>query len=412
MAAKVNDIIPVALAILVCVHCEKDVPVFPNFKDIKTLLGPDKNIDLWIVGTYMAAYKYFGVDFRYQAGNIEKSDQVFYKQFPLPILREMHKGVEKVCETRAVDCVLEILPIAARSGTMQHLMRRGAVLEDKQTKLLDNAAPFDKNYDMFKFRQTAMYYLCWHALMEDEYLVFDNPRVSCLEYLSFVNDVPRKARVEISEIGRYLKKPLPRYITDIRDISKMHIRDPFLCARLWFCPDPCYGRKTGGNFTEYDARDPGNPCGDLPNPVCDWKPKSNYNFKDLIRNRFNITCDCASKWPGYEWNNKFGLCVDKDECYDRVHECSYKRVCRNNVGSYSCTCPRGFDVNPETDDCEKVDILHDAAVILNVKEGLGYTMDDSDIIDDIMEFFGFSSGTFLKVYPLSILIILTSKYLV
>ena len=374
-----------------------DVARLPEYKDIEELIGNRENIDLWTVGMYIAAHKYFGVDVRYQAGNIEREDYIFYKQFPSPRLRNAHKGIVKACERNALACVKELVPVARKSGSLQNLMRRGGNLVNKTITALPRYAPFKSNYEDFRFRQTAMYYLCWHTLLKEKIMAFYTTRISCLEFLNYVHEVPRSTRAMIKGVAENIKNTIPRVVLDVRDMSKPE-GYIYLCSRLWFCPDPCYGRKSGGNVTEYDpAKDPGNPCKDLPNSRCTWQKKGNMNLNDLIMNRFNVTCQCESKRQGFVWNNKFGICVDKDECYDNTHKCSFTRVCRNNVGSYSCTCPRGFQINEKTSYCDKVDILHDAVVILNVKEGLGSTpIDDNDIIDDFMELFGFSSGTVLS----------------
>ncbi|XP_045157060.2 uncharacterized protein LOC123523451 [Mercenaria mercenaria] len=333
--------------------------------------------DLWIVGTYIAAHKYFGADFRYLTGNIRPSDQVFYKKFPSPTLRSYHQSVSKACESSAMECVKEILLKARSSGSLQHIM--------KTAEELPSFAPFKNNYEEFKYRQTAMYYLCWHTQLEDSFLEFKTGKQSCLSHLNAVDEVPAEKRYK-------LVKNNDPVIQDIRDAEFK--KDPFTCARLWFCPDPCYGRYDRGNFEKRNYKVKGNPCLKLPNKECKWKAGANENFNDLIRNRFNITCDCASDRKGFSWNSRFGICVDTDECFERKSNCPENRMCKNTVGSYTCTCPRGYDVNPKTGECERMLTLHESATMLKYKQFKANTEKEKekDFITEMMDFVGLSAG--------------------
>ncbi|XP_012943595.2 fibrillin-1 [Aplysia californica] len=130
---------------------------------------------------------------------------------------------------------------------------------------------------------------------------------------------------------------------DVSDFRNDTTTNPFLCAELLFCPDPCYGRKSEGSVaTRKDQlNDPGNPCRKLKEPTCKWIHDRNLNFDALQRNRFNISCNCQAEKPGFEWNSRFHLCVDRDECRDKVVTCTHGKLCQNLAGSYACTCRRG-----------------------------------------------------------------------
>lgn len=355
--------------------------------------------DLWLVGTYIAAHKYFGADFRYLTGNVGPSDQVFYKKFPSPTLRDLHPMVSKACESSAMECVREILHKAKVSGSLQHLM--------KSQEELPTFAPFKNNYEEFKYRQTAMYYLCWHTQLEDNFLEFNEGEQSCLSYLNAVDEIPEKKRL------RFVKNR-EHAIQDIRDADFK--RDKFTCAHLWFCPDPCYGRKDGGNFIKRDFKVKGNPCLYLRNSECSWKKGANYNFFDLIRNKINITCDCETDRKGFEWNSRFGLCVDSDECFDSTANCPDNRICKNTVGAYMCTCQKGYDVNPKTNDCERMLTLHQSATMLKYKKYQGEIKQerDGDFLSEVMDFVGLSSGNCIKASSTVIftLLLLTNAFCV
>lgn len=352
--------------------------LLPDIKEIgKSIDNNGIKSGLWLVGTYLAAHKYFGVDFRYLTGNIGPSDQVFYKKFPSPTLRDLDKGVALACESSALECIEEILPNARLSGSLQHIM--------KTEEELTTFAPFENNFEDFKYRQTAMYFLCWHTQLQDSFLEFNEGEQSCLSHLNAVDEIPEKIRYKL------IKDETPA-INDIRDANFKE--DVFTCAHLWFCPDPCYGRKDRGNFVKTNFKVKGNPCLDLKNSECKWKKGENINFHDLIRNRFNSTCDCNSYHVGFEWNSRFGLCVDIDECFNRKADCQDTRICKNAMGSYICACPRGYDVNPSTDTCEKMSALHQSATLLEFKyfETDVNREEKEDFIMSLMEFVGISAS--------------------
>lgn len=367
------------------VHSKKVNDIY----DIKSLLPDRKEIatkidnngyktDLWLAGTYIAAHKYFGADFRYLTGNVGPDDQVFYKKFPSPTLRDLDPKLIKQCDYSASSCVNEVLISAEESGSLQHLMKN---------KELPTFAPFSNDYEDFRFRQTAMYYLCWYTKMEDSYLKFTVGDVSCLEHLNAVDEIPKEKRKRLVE-----KDELP--INDLRNDN--YKNDPFICANLWFCPDPCYGREDHGNFVKSDYKVAGNPCLDLKNSECKWKKSANNNFKDLIRNKFNVTCDCTSERKGFHWNSQFGICVDTDECYEKKHKCPKNRICKNTVGKYVCTCLRGYDVNPETDECERLLTMHESATILEYvkrEEDPPRKTEETDLISELMYIAGLSRGS-------------------
>ncbi|KAL4236888.1 hypothetical protein ACF0H5_005274 [Mactra antiquata] len=153
----------------------------PKLKDIEDLIPDCKEIgakidrngeksDLWLTGIYIAAHKYFGADFRYLTGNVGPEDQVFYKKFPSPTLRDLDPRLTTACDQSATKCINEVYNYAKRSGSLQHLMK-------PEVELL-TYAPFKNNYEEFRFRQTAMYYLCWYTKIESPALKFSDGDVS------------------------------------------------------------------------------------------------------------------------------------------------------------------------------------------------------------------------------------------
>ncbi|KAL3867219.1 hypothetical protein ACJMK2_044435 [Sinanodonta woodiana] len=339
--------------------------------EFEILKHDHKNIyefHLRIVGLYLAAFKYFGVDERYVSGNIFAEDMVFYRQFPVPGLKDLHLIIVNACKSNGYSCVEEIYNTAKDSGTLS-LLRNG----DPNTPL---EAPFATKLEMFRYKTTAMYYLCWYTLKNEEAVAYRKFDLTCLDGLSKV--VEAKSGI----------KPPP---VDMREDDLRYVRYSMKCALLWFCPDPCFGRQSGGNvplsvFTDPKS-DVGNPCKNLPSASCAWKMGANVNFDGLVKNKFNITCDCESERKGFIWNSQYGLCVDQDECYDGQYTCPNDQICRNTVGGYMCTCHRGYSVNQTTKLCERLPVFHTSIskpkshLRQNSKESTGF----SSIIESLLQ---------------------------
>ena len=157
-------------------------------------------------------------------------------------------------------------------------------------------APFKTEYDAFAFRQTAMYYLCWYTMKRDPALIFRvkkppdfyktdrNMRydldLTCLGYLYESKEIPQTERARILETRDKSR------VSDYRSTYENMKANPFQCAELWFCPDPCYPREDLGGFNpSEDLRQAGNPCRQLKNPRCEVVPEANVNFRDLVANK-------------------------------------------------------------------------------------------------------------------------------
>lgn len=126
---------------------------------------------------------------------------------------------------------------------------------------------------------------------------------------------------------------------DIRAIDST----PFLCAMYSFCPDPCCPRQhLKDETTCLDVGE--NPCFES-NPSgqreCVVKRQENRDFRDIILNRWNVTCRCP--WKGFVWDSRYGMCVDIDECLTGIHGCDpLREACVNLQGTYECVCRWGY----------------------------------------------------------------------
>ena len=154
--------------------------------------------------------------------------------------------------------------------------------------------PFGNEQDAFVYKTIAMYYLCWYTMKRDPAMKFyfkeppkiyqTDPKlrydidVSCLGQLYETKDIPQNLRDTIIQTKDKTK------ISDYRVTYENMKANPFLCAELWFCPDPCYPGIGGFNPSQ-DLRQAGNPCRELKNPKCQVVPEANVNFRDLITNR-------------------------------------------------------------------------------------------------------------------------------
>lgn len=55
--------------------------------------------------------------------------------------------------------------------------------------------------------------------------------------------------------------------------------------------------------------------------------------------------------------------IDVNECTDGTHECSYQ--CVNTVGSYKCTCKKGYELNSDGHTCSGKTTTNDSKSVTN-----------------------------------------------
>ena len=307
--------------------------------EIQSLMKNPKQKKLQIIGPFLAAHKYFEIDQRYtfRTGK-EYIKPKFYKHFPIPRLRALHKSVQGACEQGPIQCIDEVYSKAKISKSTAKIHRKFYYMNDS----IPDAYPFRSRLDMFRYRATASYYLCWYTDQQSDVLAF-TAGGDCLQNMSLVLEAKN------------------RKVRDFRErySGSQYTLSPFTCAFLWFCPDPCYGKSSSGNVPSRKKarKDPTNPCKSLKEKSCSWVVGQNSNFEDLKKNKFNYTCNCTSEKAGFKWSPLYGICIDRDECYDAIADCPEQKVCRNTIGSYMCTCRRGFHENLLTGLCEKSEMF-------------------------------------------------------
>lgn len=171
-------------------------------------------------------------------------------------------------------------------------------------------SPFKTHVQMFQFRATAQYYLCWHSVRQDPALLkFGN---KCDSYI------------------------LPKHV-EYEKMAEDSV--PFHCALLSFCPDFCYGSQIERGDSNYKSSND-NPCATIRSESCSLDYYENLYFERFITNDVNFTCDCE---PGLKFFTPFGVCMDIDECERLAHNCTGPHeTCLNTPGGYECVCKRGY----------------------------------------------------------------------
>nr|XP_044608218.1 adhesion G protein-coupled receptor E2-like [Equus asinus] len=99
------------------------------------------------------------------------------------------------------------------------------------------------------------------------------------------------------------------------------------------------------------------------------------NFADCQNVDGSYYCTCS---PGYGLvsgattfrNESENTCQDVDECQQKPRICKGRSVCINTLGSYTCTCPPGLELNPKDPNlCTGHNPCHSSTHCLNVVGG-------------------------------------------
>lgn len=301
------------------------------------------------VAYYLRSYKFNEYDRRYNKDPPKQRGQ-YFAGFPKPPLRSLHWEVHKHCEPSFILCMeylygrvqkvilkrkddTSVVVNEQKWNKKQHEQQINSTEIDCRTLLEKDeryALPFEGPLERFQWRTTASYYLCWYTMNgvpDLEY--FDQPCdnfANCLEQKYGANNLdPRASDAE-----------------------------PFYCSLYSLCPDPCCPLRHIGSYAScYESNL--NPCYEEnqrngSNLRCGFEREKNTDFNDIVLNRWNVTCQCSQ--TGYEWNSKYGICVDINECTRELHDCDdEKEICVNLPGSFKCSCNWGYVWNNETSTC-------------------------------------------------------------
>lgn len=297
--------------------------------------------DLRRIGLFLAAHKYFEIDRRYTFTKTQYEESLFYKHFPIPHLGKRHPAVTKACDRGFMPCVEEINQKANISGSLAKIHRNFG----KKAMGYASYHPFKDTLDLFRYRVTASYYMCWYTDLREESLAFPDT------YPCF-KDLEKTTEANGNRIHDFRSR-----VATGRGKNQRY--SMFTCSYLWFCPDPCYGKTTMGAVKSKSQalKDKKNPCRGLKDKQCFWSVGKNINFEDLMRNKFNYTCNCESETKGFFWSPMYSFCIDRDECYEGKYRCPSDQICLNTVGGYLCSCRRGFYFDKATKICKRHDLL-------------------------------------------------------
>ncbi|CAG9857817.1 unnamed protein product [Phyllotreta striolata] len=300
------------------------------------------------VGYYLRAHKFNEYDRRYET-NSTLAERQYFKHFPRPPLRSLHWEVHKHCEPSFMECLdylaKKIRGVAARrvDDTSEIMMKQkwnwkknSAEIkqvdeECKKNKRIDDviADPFEGPLERYQWRVTASYFMCW-------YTTKGTP-----ELKRFYEKCDNFANCLDEDFGPY------------NDDDRVEDLKSFSCASYSFCPDPCCPLKHV-NLMKDCYESPENPCyrsNAAGKRQCKHDMTENTEFSDIILNRWNVTCRCPQQ-RGYEWNSRYGICIDLDECLSKTHNCKPKvESCLNLPGSFRCICHWGYIWDEESHEC-------------------------------------------------------------
>lgn len=313
--------------------------------------------DEWIatalrdIAYYLRNHKFNNWDRRYYKQKPNNDLTGFFKEFPMPPLRALHWKVSKNCDTNFYKCiiylhnVIKTAPLTRDDDIVTVINKRQIVLNETSSKHLHSECnealfyseksgmPFNGPTEKFQWCTSASYYMCWYTMLEQPALSMLGE--SCDNHANCLDPV----------FGSHNRDP------------RSDDRLSFACATYSFCPDICCPTRHVKNYNEcHDIKM--NPCyGENPaKRSCLLSRRENRNFKDIVKNRWNVSCSCQDF--GFIWNTKFGMCVDINECTTGTHTCSNQTEdCLNLPGTFICVCKWAFKYDDESKQCRKHELF-------------------------------------------------------
>nr|XP_023012628.1 uncharacterized protein LOC111502717 isoform X1 [Leptinotarsa decemlineata] len=377
-----------------------------DFDTSKTSISEDDFVEaLKDIAYYLRAHKFNEYDRRYET-DYEKAERRYFKEFPRPPLRSLHWEVHKFCEPSFRECV-EYLKRRIKLTASRRVDDTAVVMQEQKWTFPNNSAqinqideeckkqrrkddtladPFEGPLERFQWRATASYYMCWYTMS----------KISDMEHLSESCD----------NFANCLDTNLGSNNHDKRaDDSKT-----FSCAAYSFCPDPCCPFK---HLTRMETcwNSPDNPCF-RGNPdgqrECSFNLSRNTEFSNIVWNRWNVTCRCPK--PGYEWNSRYGICIDVNECTSKTHNCREEsEACVNLPGGFRCVCRWGYIWIEKEKKCLPSAIL---SLLKLGRKTENVTNKSETLLKKIRKFFKRNSGTTINNQAVKIIYLFLIEMLV
>lgn len=306
------------------------------------------------IAYFLRNHKFNEWDRRYYHKKPQESLVGYFASFPLPPLRSLHWKIYDNCNSNFYQCIIYLhsiistAPFTRSDDTVVILNENSVSVEDNSIENMDteckkallnsekSGLPFDSPLEKFQWRVSASYYMCWYTML-------GTPALSMLGEAC-------------DNFANCLEPTHGHHNRDARSDDRLS----FACAMYSFCPDPCCPLKHTDTLTKcYDNE--ANPCyaenSDRDSErQCRWDRKDNQNLKDIIANKWNVSCNC--KDIGFQWKSQYGMCVDINECVTGVHTCNKTTEdCLNLSGTYHCICKWGFAFDQETKKCVQNKVL-------------------------------------------------------
>lgn len=196
---------------------------------------------LRLIGFWIRNHKFTETDQRYRSTRGQEDTRYFMRKFPDPRLKELDERVVSACKAGLESCINEIYDTYRSTAwgklengdvgyfkELQGRQKSSSVLTKRQVIY----EPMENRAALFKYRATAMYYMCDFTVQQEDFLSsFGKPGCG-----------NNHVDVEVAFGGG-----LNRMLTYSGASQDYRTNDdiPYACSQWSFCPDVCCGEIAG-----------------------------------------------------------------------------------------------------------------------------------------------------------------------